>query len=110
MIAGQSFRSVGSEKSVSIGLLGGIEDPVTGRMIKRLRSDSTCSDIGLNGGVNSTTSGANSSNSGNNNSRPRILVCAPSNTAVDELVYRILTQVNLSLHYILLYLMTSDGI
>jgi len=103
VIAGQSFRSVGSEKSVSIGLLGGIEDPVTGRMIKRLRSDSTCSDIGLNGGVNS-------SNSGNSNSRPRILVCAPSNTAVDELVYRILTQVNLSLHYILLYLMTSDGI
>ena len=29
--------------------------------------------------------------------RPRVLVCAPSNTAVDELVFRIVTQVRISL-------------
>lgn len=45
--------------------------------VKRLRSDS----FSLNGDAGSFKAG-----------RPRILVCAPSNTAVDELVFRILTQ------------------
>ncbi|RYH11068.1 hypothetical protein EON65_38965 [archaeon] len=37
---------------------------------------------------------------GESRDRPRILVCAPSNTAVDELVYRIMTQVGDHVHYV----------
>lgn len=46
---------------------------------RRSRSDSVSSDNGLR-----------------NTDRPRVLVCAPSNTAVDELVFRIITQVSIS--------------
>jgi hypothetical protein len=77
VIAGSSFRANDKTKGL---LLTGNE---SGR---RSRSDSLASDSGVGSG------GGLKAGSGEK-ARPRVLVCAPSNTAVDELVFRILTQV-----------------
>jgi hypothetical protein len=78
VIAGSSFRANDKTKGL---LLTGNE---SGR---RSRSDSLASDSGVGSG------GGLKAGSGEK-ARPRVLVCAPSNTAVDELVFRILTQVS----------------
>jgi superfamily I DNA and/or RNA helicase len=92
VIAGSSFRAAPSSSSASNS---SFRQPPNGEFVqsinnditrKRARSDSVSSDNGR------SSSSSSSSSSSVSVDRPRVLVCAPSNTAVDELVFRILTQ------------------
>jgi hypothetical protein len=93
VIAGSSFRAAPSSSSSASNssfrqlpngeFVQSINNDITR---KRARSDSVSSDNGR------SSSSSSSSSSSVSVDRPRVLVCAPSNTAVDELVFRILTQ------------------
>jgi superfamily I DNA and/or RNA helicase len=91
VIAGSSFRAAPSSSTTANSsfrqlpngeFVQSINNDITR---KRARSDSVSSD-------NGRSSSSSSSSSSVSVDRPRVLVCAPSNTAVDELVFRILTQ------------------
>lgn len=91
VIAGASLRSTANAEAAAIaarskGRAKNSEMIVTASTNARMRSDSVTSD---GGGSASGSSGSR------NKDRPRVLVCAPSNTAVDELVFRIVTQVSI---------------
>jgi senataxin len=94
VIAGSSFRTNSLNPSEKSNLSVKTNAEFAEIIGRRSRSDSMTSDSGLGGlgttGLGGTTQGIKGI--GSTGVRPRVLVCAPSNTAVDELVFRILTQ------------------
>ena len=108
VIAGASLRSTASAEAAALAAKNKAKGKGTTSKVEiltRPRSDSITSD---GGGSSSGVTG-----NGRNSDRPRVLVCAPSNTAVDELVFRIVTQVSecsiITSHSVILTLSVSVG-